>query len=213
MAWHPFRNFGLKLTALALGTALWFTVSGPQVERNVTGVPVTYRNVPVSMEITGQTEAVDVHVRGIASQISQIQPYQMSVVVDLAGRQPGWLELPVRADQIIAPIGVEVAQVEPNVVTLRLEQADIGERTLEGTVVTARNLAPGRQFQVDPQTVSVTVRGSRAMLARLDPATVTAYVDVVGLSPGRHQLPVRAEVGGTLTTLALRPATASVLIR
>ena len=213
MAWHPFRNFGLKLTALALGTALWFTVSGPQVERNVTGVPVTYRNVPVAMEITGQTEAVDVHVRGIASQISQIQPYQMSVVVDLAGRQPGWLELPVRADQIIAPIGVEVAQVEPNVVTLRLEQADISERTLDGTVVTARNLAPGLQFQVDPQTVSVTVRGSRSMLARLDPATVTAYVDVAGLGPGRHQLPVRAEVGGTLTTLSLRPATASVVIR
>ena len=195
MAWHPFRNFGLKLAALALGTALWFTLSGPQVERNVTGVPVTYRNVPVSMEITGQTEAVDVHVRGIASQISQIQPYQISVVVDLAGRQPGWLELPVRADQIFAPIGVEVAQVEPNVVTLRLEQADVGERTLEGTVITA------------------TVRGSRAMLARLDPATVTAYVDVAGLTAGRHLVPVRAEVGGTLTTLAVRPANASVVIR
>ena len=38
MAWHPLRNLGLKLAALALGTALWFTVSGPQVERNVTGV-------------------------------------------------------------------------------------------------------------------------------------------------------------------------------
>lgn len=213
MAWHPFRNFGLKIAALALGAGLWFTVSGPQVERNVAGVPVNYRNVPASMEITGQTEAVDVHVRGVASQISQIQPYQMNVVVDLAGRQPGWLELPVRADQIVAPIGVEVAQVEPGVVTLRLERADIGDRTLEGTAVTARNLGPGRQFQADPQTVAVTVRGSRAMLARLDPATVTAYIDVVGLPPGRHQVPVRAEVGGTLTTIAVRPTTVSVVIR
>jgi YbbR domain-containing protein len=213
MAWHPFRNFGLKVVALALGAGLWFTVSGPQVERNVTGVPVNYRNVPPSMEITGQTETVNVQVRGVASQISQIQPYQINLVVDLAGRQPGWLELPVRADQIIAPIGVEATQIDPGVVTLRLERSDIGDRTLEGTSVTARNLGPGRQFQTDPQTVDVTVRGSRAMLARLDPATVMAYIDVAGLPPGKHQVPVHAEVGGTLTTVAVRPANVSVMIR
>ena len=39
MAWHPFRNLGLKVVALLLGTLLWFTVSGQQVERTVTGVP------------------------------------------------------------------------------------------------------------------------------------------------------------------------------
>ena len=213
MAWHPFRNVGLKMAALALGTALWFTVSGPQVERNVIGVAVTYRNVPPAMEITGQTEAVDVHIRGVASQIGQIQAYQMSVIVDLSGQQPGWIELPVRADQILVPIGVEVAQVEPNAVTLRLERSDVGDRTLEGTTVTARNLDAGRQFQADPRAVAVTVRGSRAMLERLDPGTVMAYIDLAGLGPGRHQVPVRAEVGGTLTTVTVRPAAISVVIR
>ena len=165
------------------------------------------------MEIAGQTEAVDVHVRGVVSQISQIQSYQMSVVVDLAGQQPGWLELPVRADQIVAPIGVEVAQVEPNAVTLRLERSDVDDRTLDGTAVTARNLGPGRQFQADPSAVSVTVRGSRAMLTRLDPGTVMVYIDLAGLPPGRHQVPVRAEVGGTLATVAVRPAFVLVVIR
>jgi len=213
MAWHPFRNFGLKLGALALGTGLWFTVSGPQVERNVPRVSVNYRNVPPALEITDQTEAVDVHVRGPVSQISQIQPYHMSIVVDLAGQQAGWLELPVRADQIIAPIGVEVAQVEPGVVTLRLERADVAELTLEATAVTARNLGAGRQFQTEPETVAVTVRGSRAALARLDPATVIAYIDVAGLGPGRHQVPVRAEVGARLTSMAILPSVVSVLIR
>ena len=213
MAWHPFRNFGLKLAALGLGTALWFTVSGPQVERNVTRVPVNYRNVPSSMEMTDQTESVDVHVRGAATLISQIQPQQMTVVVDLAGQQAGWLELPVRADQVSAPIGVEVAQIDPGVVTLRLERSDVGDRTLDATTVTARNLGPGHQFQTEPATVAVTVRGSRAALARLDPATVMAYIDVSGLGPGRHQVPVHAEVGGTLTTLSVKPSSVSVLIR
>jgi YbbR domain-containing protein len=213
MAWHPFRNLGLKVVALALGTALWFTVSGPQVERNVPRVPVNYRNVPPAMEITDQTEAVDVHVRGVASQVSQIQSYQMSVVVDLAGQQPGWLELPVRADQVLAPIGVEVAQVDPGAVTLRLERSDAGERTLDTIPVTARNVGAGRQFQTEPSAVAVTLRGSRAALARLDAATVTAWIDVAGLGPGRHQVPVRAEVGGTLTTVAVKPASVAVLIR
>ena len=35
MAWHPFRNLGLKTAALALGTLLWFAVSGEEVERLV----------------------------------------------------------------------------------------------------------------------------------------------------------------------------------
>ena len=52
MAWHPFRNFGLKLVALLLGALLWFTVSGQQAERTVPGVPVVYRNKPAGLEIT-----------------------------------------------------------------------------------------------------------------------------------------------------------------
>ena len=49
MAWHPFRNLGLKMAALVLGTMLWFTVSGQQVERRLS-VAVFYRNLPASLE-------------------------------------------------------------------------------------------------------------------------------------------------------------------
>ena len=35
MAWHPFRNLGLKIAALVLGTLLWLTVSGHEIERRV----------------------------------------------------------------------------------------------------------------------------------------------------------------------------------
>ena len=71
MAWHPFRNLGLKVAALGLGTLLWFAISGQQVERTVSRVPVVYRNVPTGLQITGDlTEAVTVHVRGSENQIS-----------------------------------------------------------------------------------------------------------------------------------------------
>ena len=47
----------------------------------------------------------------------------------------------------------------------------------------------------------------------LDPATVIAEVDLTGLAAGRHVLPVRAGVGGTLTTTLVRPPVVTVLIR
>ena len=52
MAWHPFRNLGLKTVALVLGSLLWLVVSGQQVERSVR-VPLEYRKKPLGLEITG----------------------------------------------------------------------------------------------------------------------------------------------------------------
>src|SRR5690349_23924486 len=84
MAWRPFRNFGLKLIALALGTLLWFTVSSQQLERSIR-VPVEYRNVPDSLELTGdQTESVYVHLRGPDNVISRLEPGDVRAVIDMA---------------------------------------------------------------------------------------------------------------------------------
>jgi hypothetical protein len=67
MAYHPFRNFGLKVVALGLGTLLWFTVSG-QADRTVTGAGGIPQQVG-ALEIIDQTELVDIHVRGLDSQL------------------------------------------------------------------------------------------------------------------------------------------------
>ena len=88
MAWHPFRNLGLKVVALALGTLLWFTVSGQQVERPVPGVPVVYRNKPAARD-HGPDELVDIHVRGLDSQLRTLQARDFEARVDLTGARPG----------------------------------------------------------------------------------------------------------------------------
>ena len=214
MAWHPFRNLGLKIVALMMGTGLWFVVNGPRVDRVVTGVPVSYRNTPSALDLSNQTQSVDVHVRGVEGQLSQLQPGEIQVTVDLSGRLPGPLEVPLRADTILAPPGVEVIQVEPSVVALLLERRDTAERTITAVPITVRNRAPAiGEVVLDPETVAVTVRGSSAALFRLDPATVTAEVDLAGLNPGKHLLPVRANVGGTLATTIVRPSAVTVQIR
>ena len=100
MAWHPFRNFGLKIVALALGTLLWFTVSGQQADRTVTGVPVVYRNKPSALEITDQTELVDIHVRGLDSQLRNALPRDFEARVDLTGARAGTQTFVLRTDQV-----------------------------------------------------------------------------------------------------------------
>src|SRR5690606_4490375 len=112
MAWHPFRNIGLKLLALLLGTLLWFAVSGHQIERRIS-VPVTYRNVPANLELTGyQTDRVIVHVRGDERVVSELTDGSIRVTVDLAGSRTGANILTLRTSQVVAPGRVEFLQVE-----------------------------------------------------------------------------------------------------
>jgi YbbR domain-containing protein len=213
MAWHPFRNLGLKLVALAIGTGLWFAVNGPRVDRVVTGVPVSYRNLPVALDLVNQTQGVDVHVRGVEGQLSILQPTDFQVTVDLSGRLAGVVELPLRPDQIVAPPGVEVVQVVPSAVVLVLERRDPIELTIPAVPITMRNRAPTiRQVDLDPETVAVTVRGSSAALSRLDKQTIIAEIDLANRGPGKHVLDVRVIVGGTLTTTIIRPTTVTVQI-
>ena len=72
MSWNPFRNFGLKAAALALGTLLWLTVTGHQVTRRVP-VSVSYSNMPASFEITSdQDDNTTVLVRGDDRTVSEL---------------------------------------------------------------------------------------------------------------------------------------------
>ncbi len=176
MAWHPFRNVGLKVAALGLGTLVWFTVSGPRVERTISGVPVIYRNVPASLEISDQTEEASVHVRGTDSQIRRLEPGDLVVEIDLAGERPGLLVLPLRTDQVTVPFGIDVTEVSPGAVTLTLEESASVEVPVRPTI----DGKPAAGFveagtKVDP--AMVTVVGPARRLKTMTAAITAAGVD------------------------------------
>lgn len=123
MAWHPFRNMPLKLVALGLGTALWFAVSGHRVERRLS-VPITYSNLPAPLLMSGdQLDTVSVQVRGGDNLVGQLDASQLRLVVDLSTADPGTNVIPLRPDQVEAPLGVEVLQIEPGTVNVDLERS------------------------------------------------------------------------------------------
>src|SRR5947209_5212720 len=123
MTWNPFRHFWLKIAALGLGTLLWITISGQQVERSVV-VQLQFRNVPASLEITGDTpHTIDVRLRGASGQFSQLAPSDVVATVDLMAARPGVRVFPLTADHVSVPLGIEVKSVDPATISLNLEKS------------------------------------------------------------------------------------------
>jgi YbbR domain-containing protein len=209
MAWHPFRNIGLKLAALVLGTLVWFTVSGPRVERTISGVPVIYRNVPPNLEISDQTEEATVHVRGIDSQIRRLEPGELVVEIDLAGERPGLVVLPLRTDQVTVPFGIAVTEVSPGAVTLTLEESASVDVPVRPTV----DGKPAQGFieaerKVDPATVTVVGPARRLK------TTTAAITQRVSIEGARDTVTQTVTVGVIDPGLRLKePRTARVTVR
>ncbi|HYN09335.1 MAG TPA: CdaR family protein [Vicinamibacterales bacterium] len=209
MAWHPFRNIGLKVGALGLGTLVFFTVSGPSVERTISGVPVIYRNVPASLEITDQTEEASVHVRGTDSQIRRLLPGDLVVEIDLAGERPGLVVLPLRTDQVTVPFGIEVTEVAPGAVTLTLEESAAVEVPVRPTI----DGKPAAGFveagtKVDPATVTVVGPARRLK------TTTAAITQRVSIEGARDTVSQTVTVGVIDPGLRLKePRTARVTVR
>src|SRR5881392_3923827 len=114
MRYHPFRHLGLKILALALASLLWLTVAGEHVVERSLRVPLEFRNIPETLEIVGNApDTVDVRLRGASALLSRMQAGEIVAVLDLGGARAGSRLFHIRAEDVRAPFGVEVAQVIP----------------------------------------------------------------------------------------------------
>jgi YbbR domain-containing protein len=182
MAYHPFRNLGLKILALALASLLWLTVAGEHVGERVMRVPLEFHNIPPDLEIVGDPPtSVDVRVRGSSGVISRLQPGEDVVAsLELGSSRPG--SRLVHIEEIRVPYGVEVAQVSPATVSLELEK--MASRVVPVVPVTEGEPAPGfvvGRVVSDPATVRV--QGPESRVRALAEAT-TEPVVVTGSREG-----------------------------
>ncbi len=156
MAWHPFRNIGLKLVATGLATLLWLAVGSDFVVERSVRVPLVFRKVPPTLEIApGAPDSVEVHLRGRSSQLTGDQG-EVSVSIDLADARSGSRVYHLRTDQVTSPFGVEVTQVFPSSVMLVLEET--GRRTVPVRATIEGEPAAGyviKEVLVEPGEVEV----------------------------------------------------------
>jgi YbbR domain-containing protein len=179
MAYHPFRNIGLKIMALLLATALWFTVAGEsEVERSMR-VPLEFRNRPTTLEIVGDAPTtVDVRVVGSSALLGRLEAGEVIAVLDLTGSGAGSRLFPMRPDNVRVPYGVEVLQVIPATIPLELEQSL--KRSLPIVPAVDGDPAPGfvtGRVTVEPATIEVI--GAESHVKNLASAT-TEPVSVAG---------------------------------
>lgn len=87
------------------------------------------------------------------------------------------------------------------------------ERTIESVPVRIDRVGKAVVAEASPSVVSVTVKGAREKISGLDAGSMTASVDLVGLGPGRYNLPVKVTPIQDVEIVNVQPATASVRVR
>lgn len=165
----PLRVRRLWLYALALSVVLWVLAPRPE------GLPAEQstsvdRPVVSAIEVRGLARDVSVvHMREWATlelRSSQsgaaIDGEQIQVYVDLSGRGEGTHTVPV---VVVPPLGVQVLEVEPQFVDVRLERLITRELPVR---VAAYGLPPAARFEVvSAMPVVVQVEGTREQLDRV----------------------------------------------
>jgi YbbR domain-containing protein len=179
MAYHPFRNPGLKIMAVLLATALWFTVAGEQNVERTLRVPLEFRNKPVDLEILGDPPTtVDIRVLGSSALLSRTDTGEVVAVVDLTGARPGSRLFHMRTDEVRVPYGVDVLQLTPATIALELEKS--ARRTVQIVPAVEGDPAPGFVAgRVTSDPASVEVLGPESHIKGLAAAT-TEPVSIAG---------------------------------
>jgi hypothetical protein len=174
-----FRNFGLKLLAVALGIVIWFLVSGELVVERALRIPLEFANLPANLELVGDAPtAVDVRVRGSSGTLSRMGPGELIAVLDVRSARPGQRLFHVTGGDVRAPFGVEVVQISPSSVPITFEPS----ATKRVPVVAGLEGEPGDGFVIgqvvaDPEAVDIV--GPATAVERLTEA-ITEPISVDG---------------------------------
>lgn len=121
---HFWSAWGLRLLALALAVLAWFIISvggREQTGETTVEVFVTYRP-PEEFVILEPPDRVRVRLQGPESEIADLNPFRVSVVVELRDAELGRLEIALTAANVIAPGELEVVSIDPNVLVLQLDR-------------------------------------------------------------------------------------------
>ncbi len=200
MAGSKARHFGLKAVSVVLAALLWLVVAGEQIVERALRIPIEFTNVPPDLELVGDAPTVaDVRVRGSSGALSRMAPGELVAVLDLRAARPGVRLFHLSSPDVRAPFGVQVVQVSPSNISIRLERSvakvvpvvpEIDGQPAEGFVVGT--------VVVDPATVEVV--GPTSALARLT-AAITEPVSVEG---AKSTITESVNVGAPIAAIRLR---------
>lgn len=207
MAYHPFRNLGLKFLSTTIACLLWLLVAGERVVERVLRAPVEFQNLPAGLELVGiPPDTVEVRLRGSSGALSRMVSGDMAAVLDLRTARPGRRLFHVTPTQITVPYGIEVVQVGPSTLTVEFEMT--GFRTVPIEPVVEGKPADGfevTKVTTEPQTVEVT--GPESALKRL----ANAVTEPVSVADENRSVKDSVTIGVPDASLRLRSPQSAIV--
>ena len=177
-----FRDLAMKALAITGAVILWLVVAGnPTAERGIR-VPLSFENIPTSMEILGGSpDTVEVRVRGASRTLRRIDGADVAVVIDLESERHGPRLFDMTTGRVRVPRGVEVVRVIPSTISLTLDST--GKSSVVPVVPVVAG-EPAHGFVVGrivAEPAEVTVVGPVSRLRELT-EVITEPIDVTQVS-------------------------------
>lgn len=171
---HSAGRWGLRALAFVAALVVWFSTSFVKREHQsekVIDATVTY-NAPRGVVILDPQQTVKVRLRGPDRMIRTLAPQVVDVVVEVLRTEPGVVDVPVVASQVLRPEGLSVLGVDPSSMTLRLDREEIRELPVTPRLVgePAGGAVP---LQPRAQPARVRVSGPSSILSGLTAVTTS----------------------------------------
>ena len=215
MSWI-FRNWALKLGAVALATVLYtgLVFSGSFSDKTFPGVPVTALDQPEGTYLlTQQLGSVDVKYRSATDAPTTVTADSFAVTIDLGAYdmaqspQIQALEIEVR------PLndGIEVLSFTPTSVSVAIDRLDEAQVRV---AVDSGDVPPGLEIGTPQLSAQrVTASGPRSLLDRVDRALATVRIDPSGIDCCGQVDLVPVDIDGRrVESVELNPSTVRVEI-
>jgi len=183
------RTWGLRLLALGIAVSLWFSVSledRQALSERLVEASVTYDR-PRGFIVLDQVPSVRVRLRGGSKQIRQLNPFQVSVQVELPRTSSGKFSINLGSENVLLPEGLELVSIEPNPIQVELEREETKRLPVAPKIIGEPAAgAAVEEPEVFPS--QVLVSGPESLLRRLE------SLETVPISLDGHALSFEVEV-------------------
>jgi YbbR domain-containing protein len=148
---------------------LLFVVSRqPVIDMRLVGVPIEYRGLAPNVKIVGAAEqTVSLRLSGPRDIVRGLAPNQLLVIADLGGKEPGERSVQLKVDESLLPDNVEVMQIEPPTIRIKLEPNVTKRVRVEAHFV--GKVAEGREkYSVELYPGEIEIEGPQSILDKME---------------------------------------------
>jgi len=115
------EHWQLKLLSIVLAALLWVFVASEEKVETVISLPIEFGQIPPGLEVIGDSDSVDVRIRGLRSVLSRLGNRDIRVAINLREARAGERTIRLAPELVRAPRGVHILGVTPSRLKLHLQ--------------------------------------------------------------------------------------------